>query len=188
MSNATETTVRTVTATVTAYEGPEPCDWEGYVLEQLEQLYPGAEIEVSYGSKNAAFVDGEPLSDFSALCSGWWDDLCSQPNHSAWGSPEWSVKATAVRPSTTTDHQGAVDADVVITIGDETFEGSVTLVPDLGRPTVRRRHPFATWGDCIDVWAEQPVIDAIVSAEAMDIERTDVIGEIEASVNALAEA
>jgi len=180
---------RTVTATVTAYEGPEPCDWEGYVLEQFEQLYPGAEIEVSYGSRNEAFVDEEPLSDFSQLCEDWWGDLCNQGDHWAWGEePGYQVKVTKVAASSTCDTKDAVDAEVVITIGSETFEGEVTLFADHGRKTKRRRYPLTTCGSPIEYWADDMVISALAAADALGINRLDVIGEIEASVTAHADA
>lgn len=83
--NTTATATRTINATVTAYEGEESCDWAGYVAERLAETYPGVDIEVSYSQSNRAFADGEPLEVFADLLADWWDDLCNQPDHPAWG-------------------------------------------------------------------------------------------------------
>ena len=82
MSNPVAT--ETLNATVTPFEDEQPVDWAEYVADRLADLYPGAEIDVTYSSKNRAFVGREPLADFADLCVGWWEELCSQPDHPAW--------------------------------------------------------------------------------------------------------
>src|SRR5690606_21068454 len=112
MTNTTKT-IRTVYATVTAYEGEEPCDWIGYVGVRLTELYPGAYVDVSYGQRNEAwFANGDPLEDFADIVAGWWDDLCSQPDHPAWIEDgediEAQVEVTGVRASSEGDYEAQV--------------------------------------------------------------------------------
>jgi hypothetical protein len=59
-------------------------DWATCVSDYLAAMCPGAEISVSYGSKNAAFVDGEPLDDFADLCNDWWADECGRGDSGYW--------------------------------------------------------------------------------------------------------
>ena len=67
-------------ATVTPYEGddfPEADRYVDYVAAHLADRYPSAEIDVSEGSKNRLFVDGEPddegAREFGASL---WDAFC----------------------------------------------------------------------------------------------------------------
>src|SRR5690606_21284485 len=97
-----------------------------------------------------------------------------------------TVKVTSVQPSTLLDIDGAVDAEVTITIAGETFEGAVSLAPNRGRPSVRGRHPLDAAGTPLAVWASQGVIDAIDLIHINDGDRTVLIGEIWAEVDAVA--
>lgn len=108
------------------------------------------------------------------------------------------VRVLCVRVSANT--YGAVDADLIVRVGAKVVEAEVTLCPDPGRPTRRRRHPLSTWGD-LDMWASDNLVSAIRDAEAkrdaaieadsdepiVDFDVSDLASEIECAVDEAAE-
>ncbi|MCK9513033.1 MAG: hypothetical protein M0R28_17655 [Pigmentiphaga sp.] len=194
-TTTTETTIRTINATVTAYDGEEPCDWIGYVAGRLAEIYPGAYVDVTYGQRNEAFADSEPLEGFDEFLTAWWDELCNDAGNPAWGEPEEDeedvevqVEVTSVRALSDAGPDEGVEAELVITIGGAAYEGEVTLFADHGRPTIRRHYPLTTCGTPLEVWASDRVIDALAAAEGAGLDRVAIIGEIEAHVTEAAAA
>lgn len=111
-----------------------------------------------------------------------------------------TVLVLSVAPSTCTDTKGAVDATILVRVGTMVLEAEVTLCPEPGRPTRRRRHPLGVWGD-MDMWASDNLVSAIRDAEAerdaaieadsddpiVDFNVSDLASEIEHAVDEAAE-
>ena len=84
-----------IRATVTRCDvlpGDEHPNWTGYVAECLAERFPGVDVEVDYGQKNrvvsfglAADAEQDLESEWSASLTTWWESLCNNPEHPAWG-------------------------------------------------------------------------------------------------------
>jgi hypothetical protein len=100
------------------------------------------------------------------------------------------IRVLHVGPSTCTDTMGAVDATVLVGVGEQVVEAEVTLVPNPGRPTGRHgRQPLDTWGTAYDHWASDNLVHAVGTAEDADedFDRVALAREIVAWVDEAAE-
>ena len=95
------------------------------------------------------------------------------------------VQVNEVRPSTfASDHTGAVDASVTITVEGKEVTDEVTLYPNLGRSTVGGVHPIDTCGTPLDVCVGLNIVGLLVELETTD--GHEVVSEICRVVNAFA--
>jgi hypothetical protein len=105
------------------------------------------------------------------------------------------ITVNSVKPSTTIDTAGAVDATVTLEIADRTIEFDATLMPERGRPTVNRRHPLGTDGSPLDVCFSDPLCRLVRELEEepstdgpefdvwLEFDRGELISEICQEVN-----
>lgn len=95
------------------------------------------------------------------------------------------IRVTVVRAtwSETVDTEGAVDASLIVLVGAQAVDCSVTLCPDPGRPTHRDRPALGTWGS-IDNWASSSLVRALDAAReaAEDFDERELVDEIVESV------
>jgi len=99
------------------------------------------------------------------------------------------ITVNSVKPSTTIDTAGAVDATVTLEIADRTIEFDATLMPERGRPTGNRRHPLGTAGCDLDVCFSDPLCRLVrefeeeSSTDGLEFDRGELISEICQEIN-----
>jgi len=108
------------------------------------------------------------------------------------------ITVNSVKPSTTIDTAGAVDATVKLEIAGRSIEFDATLMPERGRPTVARRHPLGTDGSPLDVCFSDPLLRLVRELDEepstdgpefdvwLEFDRSELISEICSEINSAA--